>query len=83
MHKLKTYIRESIIMAMTILVAGCLYHPDQTNFFSSLDMYLISLQKSCRGSEHSYTFVLVYITFVLGYITFVLGYINNSDTDRK
>ena len=62
-------------MAMTILVAGCLYHPDQTIFFSSLDMYLTSLQKSCRGSEHSYTFVLVYITFVLGYITFVLGYI--------
>ena len=76
-------------MAMTILVAGCLYHPDQTIFvlFSSLDMYLPSseterygitdgscplvfcLQKSCRGFEHSYTFVL--------------GSINDSDTDRK
>ena len=74
-------------MAMTILVAGCLYHPDQTIFFSSLDMYLPSseterygitngscplvfcLQKSRRGFEHSYTFVL--------------GSINDSDTDRK
>ena len=72
---------------MTILVAGCLYHPDQTIFFSSLDMCLPSseterygmtngscrlffcLQKSCRGFEHSYTFVL--------------GSINDSDTDRK
>ena len=73
-------------MEMTILVAGCLYHPDQT-IFSSLDMYLPSsetvrygmtngscplvfcLQRSCRGFEHSYTFVL--------------GSVNNSDTDRK
>ena len=74
-------------MAMTVLVAGCLYHPDQTNFFSSLDMYLPSseterygmtngscplvfcLQKSCRGFEHSYTFIV--------------GSVNDSDTDRK
>ena len=69
-------------MAMTILVAGIPSRPEDF-FFSSLDMYLTSLQKSRRGSEHSYTFVLGYITFVLGYITFVLGYINNSDTDRK
>ena len=73
---------------MTILVAGCLYHPDQTIFlFSSLDIYLPSsetdrygmtngpcplvfcLQKSCRGFEHSYTFVL--------------GSVNDSNTDRK
>ena len=74
-------------MAMTILVAGCFYHPDQTGKKSSLDIYLPSseterygmtngscplvfcLQKSCRGFEHSYTFVL--------------GSINDSDTDRK
>ena len=74
-------------MPMTILVAGCLYHLDQTIFFSSLDMYLPSseterygitngscplvfcLQKSCRGFEHWYTFVL--------------GSINDSHTDRK
>ena len=74
-------------MAMTILIAGCLDYPDQTIYFSSLDMYLPSseterygmtngscplvlcLQKSCRGFEHSYTFVL--------------GPINDSDTDRK
>ena len=73
---------------MTILVAGCLYHPDQTIFlFFSLDMYLPSseterygmtngslplvfcLQKSCRGFEHSYTFVH--------------GSINDSETDGK
>ena len=74
-------------MAMTILVAGCLYHPDQTGKKSSLDMYLPSseterygmtngscplvfcLQISCRGFEHSYTFVL--------------GSINDSNTHRK
>ena len=75
-------------MAMTILVAGGLYHPDQTIvLFSSFDMYLPSseterygmtngscplvfcLQKSCRGFERSYTFVL--------------GSINDPDTDRK
>ena len=71
-------------MAMIILVDGCLYHPDQTiSLFSSLNMYLPSseterygscplsccLQKSCRGFEYSYTFVL--------------GSINDSDTDRK
>ena len=37
-------------MAMTILVAGCLYHPDQTIFlFSSLGMYLPSSETERYG----------------------------------
>ena len=74
-------------MAMTILVAGCLYHPDQTNFSFPASICIclfpkqrygmkngscplvFCLHKSCRGFEHSYTFVL--------------GSINDSDTDRK
>ena len=75
-------------MAMTILVAGCLHHPDQTIFCfpASICICLVPkrrdigwqmglaplvfcLQKSCRGFEHSYTFVL--------------SSVNDSDTDSK
>ena len=57
-------------MAMRILVAGCLYHPDQTIGVTNGSCPLVfCLQKSCRGFEFSYTVVL--------------GSITDSDTDRK
>ena len=88
MHKLKTYVSESIMHGNDNFSSWLLIPSRPDDFmFSSLDMYLPSseterygilngscplvfcLQKSCRGFEHSYTFVL--------------GYINDSDTDRK
>ena len=36
-------------MAMTILVAGCFYHPDQTKKNSSLDIYLPSSETERYG----------------------------------
>ena len=36
-------------MAMTILVAGCFYHPDQTGKKSSLDIYLPSSETERYG----------------------------------
>ena len=36
-------------MAMSILVAGCLYHPDQIFLFFSFDMYLSSSETEKYG----------------------------------
>ena len=88
MHKLKTYVSESIMYGNDNFSSWLLTPSRPDDFlFSSLDMYLPSseterygitngscplvlcLQNSCRGFEHSYTFVL--------------GSINDSDTDRK
>ena len=88
MHKLKTYVSESIMYGNDNFSSWLfILSTPELFLFSSLDMYLPSseteryritngsclvvfcLQKSCRGFEHSYTFVL--------------GFINDSDTDMK
>ena len=55
-------------MVETILVTGCLYHPDQTIFLNfpterygmtngSCPLVFACLQKSCKRFEHTYTVV--------------------------
>ena len=75
-------------MAMTILVAGCLYHPDQTIcLFPSLNMYLPSSQTERYGMTNGscpLAFCLQKSCRGFGHsYIFVLGSINDSDTDRK
>ena len=50
-------------MVMTILVAGCLYHPDhKTFFFSSFDMYLRSSKaERYRMTNGSCTLVFFFV----------------------
>ena len=69
-------------MAMTILVAGCLYHRDQTKNFSSLNMYLPSSETERYGMTNG-SFPLVFCLQKSCRGFFVLGSINDSDTDRK
>ena len=76
MHKLKTYVSESIMYGNDSFSSWLLISSWPDDFLSSLDMYLPSyeterygmtngscplgfcLQKSCRGFERSYTFIV-------------------------
>ena len=75
-------------MAITILVVGCLYHPDQTMFlFSSLDMHLPISETDRYGITNGscpLVFCLMKSCRELEHsYTFVFGSVNDSDTDRK
>ena len=73
---------------MTILVAGCLYHPDQKIFlFSRFDVYLLSSKTVRYGMRNGSCPLVFCLQKSCGRVehsyTLVLGSINDSDTDRR